>query len=215
MIKAVLFDLDGTLINSLGNYLQAYKEIFKFYGFSLPDTEVVKRCFGRTEETICKELGIPEKAEEFRNMYFGYVRKALPNLRLFPDAIDTLKHIKNRQVVVGLITFAHDWYMKRTSQLFHLAQYAKVMISFDDVKNAKPNPEAVIKACSDLGIDKKEAFVVGDSRSDIFMGRNAGSKTVLYTPEENRKFYNFDELEKEAKPDFVVKHLSEISGLVD
>lgn len=214
MIKALLFDLDGTLINSLDNYLKAYKEILESYGFSFPDEEVVKRCFGRTEEVITKELGIPEKAEEFRNKYFEYVRNAIPTLQLFPDALSTLENLKNKQIKIGFITFAHSWYMTELSKRFRFPNYAQVLISFNDVQNAKPDPEAVITASKILSIDESETLVVGDSKSDILMGKNAGSKTALYTPEENKKFYNFEELEKTANPDFVIKHLNEVIGLL-
>lgn len=215
MIKAVLFDLDGTLIDSLGNYLQAYKEILNYYGFSFPDKEVAKRCFGRTEESICRELGIPGKAQEFRNKYFDYVRKALQNLRLFPDAITTLEYLKSNQIKIGIITFAHSWYIEELSEKFDFPNYAQAMISFNDVKNPKPDPEAVVSACKIISVKENETIVVGDSGSDILMGKNAGSKTALYIPEENSKFYNFGELEKDAQPDFVIKHLSEIGNLLE
>ena len=214
MIKAVFFDLDGTLIKSLGNYLQAYREILKHYGFSFSDEEVVKRCFGRTEETITKELGMPEKAEEFRSRYFEYVRKALPTLQLFPDAIATLEGLKSKQIKIGFITFAHSWYMSELSKSFNFPDYAQVMISFNDVKNPKPDPEAVISACKTLSVNESEVLVVGDSKSDIVMGKNARSKTALYTPEDNKKFYNFEDLVKEANPDFVIKTLKEVVDLV-
>lgn len=214
-MRMFIFDLDGTLVDSLGNYLQAYREILKKYGFNLADDEIVKKCFGRTEEAICKDLGIPEKAEEFRDTYFEFVKKILPSLQVFPDAIETLEYLKNKQLNIGIITFARDWYIKELSRLFDLDKYTQVAISFNDVKNPKPNPEAIIKACGALGIKESEALIVGDSKSDILMGKNAGSKTALYTPEENRKFYNFEELIEKVRPDFVIKHLSEIRNLVD
>lgn len=213
MIKAVLFDIDGTLINSLGNYLEAYTKTLNYYGFKLSNEEIVDRCFGHTEEAICEELGISQKTEEFRDLYFNNVKKGLQKVKLFPDTIYTLGKLKREKAQVGFITFAKNWYVKEISDLFRLNQYAQLEIGFDDVINSKPNPEAVNKACKFFRIENNEALIVGDSKSDILMGKNAGSKTALYTPEENKIYYNFDELIK-SNPNFIVKSLKDILNLI-
>lgn len=214
MINAVLFDIDGTLINSLGNYLQAYKETLHHYGFSFSDEEISNNCFGHTEEAICKELEIPDKTEEFRSLYFSNVKKGLPSIELFPDAIYTLKQLKEKQIKIALITFAHNWYITELSKLFNLNNYAQIKIGFNDVTNSKPDPEAVNKTCQIFEIQNEEALVVGDSKSDILMGKNARSKTALYIPEENKMFYDFSKLVSESDPDFIIKTLKEILNLI-
>lgn len=214
MIKAVLFDIDGTLVNSLGHYLSAYREVLLHYGLAFSDKEIAERCFGKTEESICLGLGIPEKAAEFRKMYFAWVKRNIPNLRLFPDTIKTLEDLRKRQIKIGLITFAYDWYLKSVVKQFELDKYVQVKIGFNDVTNAKPDSEAVIKAGKSLGVSENEILVVGDSKSDILMGKNAGSQTVLYTPLENKRFYDFEEVIKAVNPDFIITALGEITDFL-
>ncbi|MEX1052706.1 MAG: HAD-IA family hydrolase [Patescibacteria group bacterium] len=215
MIKAVLFDIDGTIVNSLGNYLQVYKKTINHFGFNFSDSEVADRCFNKSEEDITKGLGIPEKAEEFRYYYFDLTKKTIPSLKLFPDVISTLDFLISKKIQIGLITFAYNWYMYKIVNQFNLAKYTKVIIGFNDVKNAKPNPEAVNKACKILQIKEEDSLVIGDSKNDMLMGKNAGSKTAYYIPEENSKFYNFEAVVNEINPDYQIKKLSEILGLVD
>lgn len=213
MIKAILFDIDGTLVNSLDTYLHAYGEVLKHYGFVFKDSQVVEKCFGRTEESICKDLGIPKKAEEFRNLYYREVDKAIGNLQLFQEAIDTLENLKASKIKIGLITMAHRWYLEKITKKFSLDKYAKVFVSFNDVEKSKPAPDAVIKACKILKINPAEALIVGDSRGDIFMGKNAGSKTALYAPSENSEFYDFKQMIKDINPDYVLTSLKKIRNL--
>lgn len=213
MIRAVLFDLDGTIVNSLGNYLNVYDQTLKHFGFNFQDNEVALRCFNKTEEAITSELGIPEKADEFRSYYFDYIKKTIPRLQLFPDAISTIEQLKSKDIKIGFITFAYNWYMNIIVNQFNLDKYTQVIIGFNDVKKAKPDPEAVIKACEVLKIKQDEALIVGDSKNDMLMGKNAGSKIAYYIPEENKNFYNFEEVIKVVKPDFIIKKLSEIMSL--
>ncbi|MBP9815803.1 HAD family hydrolase [Candidatus Woesebacteria bacterium] len=214
MIQAVLFDVDGTLVNSLDNFLNAYKKVLKYYGFSFSDRKVVNLCFGRKEEVICSDLGIPNKVEEFRAMYFDEVKKAMPKLNLFSDTLETITDLKNKKIKLAIITFAVGWYLEEIFRIFNIKKDFSVALSTDDVINPKPHPEAVYKVCSELRIDPNAALVVGDSKGDILMGKSAGSKTVLYTPEDNMKIYSFKELEEEAKPDFVIKRLSDLASVI-
>lgn len=209
-IKAALFDIDGTLVNSLSNYLQAYKTVLQYYGFDFTNQEVVGKCFGKTEEVIVAGLGMPEKAQEFRQLYFTEVTKNIPQLQLFPDALYTLDAIYSKKIKIGIITFAYNWYLKKIMARFNLEKYTDITIGFNDVVKAKPNPEAVITACTALEIAPQQALVIGDSKSDVFMGHGANSKTVLYTPDANKQFYDFATVIAEAKPTYVVSTLSQI-----
>lgn len=70
MIKALLCDFDGTLANTLPLYVKAYKNTLHVFGFDYSDAWIYKHCFGRTEEAVCNELGIPERVKDFRKSIF-------------------------------------------------------------------------------------------------------------------------------------------------
>ncbi len=213
MITAVLFDFDGTLSNSLGTYIKVYRQTLSAFGFNLSDEEIVKRCFAKKEEEICDFLGISEKTDEFRKLYFESKHELLQENLLFPDALDLLKDLRRTDIKMGIVTFTRRWYIDKMVDQLDIRRFFDSILSFDDVINAKPDPEMVIKSCENLYISPLNTIVVGDSKGDIMMGRAAGVKTALYFPKENQKFYNLDSL-KETKPDFIVSSLSELKSII-
>ena len=213
MIKAVLFDFDGTLADTLPYYIKAYDVALRSVGFVLDENGIAQKCFGKSEEVICKNLGIPEKTEVFTKAYFSAVKELFTLAPLFDDTIEVLNFLRDRNVKIVVITFAYRWYIDQMMSQYTLEPYVDLIISKDDVTNPKPHSEAVVKAIDTLSITAKESLVVGDSKSDIIMGKAAGSKTVLFTREEYDLFYSFDELKK-TNPDFIVTRLSQIKKLV-
>ncbi len=75
MKKALFFDLDGTLVNTLSLYIQSYRQTLNSFNISLTDKQIIDECFGKTEDIICNKLGIPEKTSEFSKLYFERVMK--------------------------------------------------------------------------------------------------------------------------------------------
>ena len=213
MIKAVLFDFDGTLADTLPFYIKAYDAALRSVGFVLDGKEIAQKCFGKSEFVICKGLGIPEKTETFAQVYFSAVKNLFKHAPLFDDTIEVLNFLKDRDIKIIVITFAYRWYIDQMMSQYKLDAYFDFIISTDDVTSPKPHPEAVLKAIEKLQITLKETLVVGDSKSDILMGKAAGSKTVLFTRKEYDLFYSFDELKK-TNPDFIVTNLSQIKKLV-
>ena len=73
MIKAILFDFDGTLANTLPYYVKAYDQALQKLGFKWDERIIVQNCFGKKELDICKSLGMPEKTEEFTQAQKEYI----------------------------------------------------------------------------------------------------------------------------------------------
>lgn len=139
MIKALLFDLDGMLVDTLPLYLQSYRKALKEQGFDLTDKEIINTCFGKTEQTICNNLGIPDKVEAFTKTYFSGVKNHFNLGKLFPGAEDILKIAKEKQIKLGIISFAYRWYVDEIIKRLDLKKYFDCIIGFNDVKNPKPS----------------------------------------------------------------------------
>ncbi len=212
MFKAVLFDFDGTLADTLGMYIKAYRRVLTHYGFNFADEEIVSKCFGKKEKDICEAAGIPDQAEEFRKMYYAFKHDLLVENKLFPDTLDVLKHFHRNGVKMGVATFASRWYIDKMVDQLDIRRFFEQILSFDDVKNPKPDPEMVTKLCETLGVRPEDSLVVGDSKGDILMGKAAGAKTALFFPKENELFYQLEELKK-TEPDFTISNLKELKDL--
>jgi len=190
MIKAVLFDFDGTLADTLPFYIKAYDQALQKIGFKFSDKKIAQTCFGKKENVICRFLGVPKKTDEFAQAYFQGVKELFKRAPLFENTIETLNFIKNKGIKIIIITFAYRWYINQMLNQYKLGNYFDFIISTNDVIHAKPSPEAVLKATDRLGIKPDETIVVGDSKSDMLMGKSAGSITVLFTKKGYDLFYD-------------------------
>lgn len=112
-----------------------------------------------------------------------------------------------------VITFAYQWYIIEMLKRYKLENYFDLIISADDVKNPKPDPEAVLTAANKLGISLENIIVVGDAKNDILMGKAACCKTVLFHPLEYKFFYNLNELKKE-QPKYIIENIYDLVKLI-
>jgi len=213
MTNLIIFDFDGTLVNTLPLYLKAYNNALKEQNFIFTDKQIVNTCFGKTEKTICNNLGIPNKTKQFTKTYFADVDDFFNQAKLFDDVLNFLNLAKEKQIKLGIISFAYRWYLDKMIKKLNLNQYFDLIIGFDDVKNPKPKPEAVILTCKKFNKKPQNTIVIGDSKSDILMGKSAGSKTILFHPEEYSLFYNLKDL-KQAKPNYIVQSFKQLVKLL-
>lgn len=213
MDKAILFDFDGTLADTLEFYIKAYDYALRKFSVSWSDKEIVKNCFGATEKAICQKLGVPGKTNEFQENYFFVIRSLFVDAKLFDDAIPLLDCSRRKGYKLGIITFAHKWYIDMMLRQFNLNHYFQSVISADDVTKSKPDPEAVFISCKNLGVKPSDSYVVGDSKSDILMGKAAKSKTILVRPEKYNYFIDSQEI-LTSKPDFTVNNLADIRSVI-
>lgn len=213
MIKAILFDFDGTLADTLPFYIKAYHKSLQQLGFSFTDKEIVAKCFGKKELDVCTALGIPEKTTEFSTGYFDAVRELFKDARLFEGTLPVLRQIRSQGMKIAIITFAYRWYIDIMMRQFQLEDLVDMIISADDVTKSKPDPEAVFKACSSFRCLPKECVVVGDSGSDIRMGNAAGATSILMHPDSYGLFYDISTLAT-TNPAHTIKKIDDLLSVI-
>jgi len=213
MIQAILFDLDGTLTDTLPLYIKSYNRALKKQHINLTIREIVDICFGKTVEVACAKLGIPEKTEEFLNSYLEGVKTHFKEGKLFEGVTECLNLAKEKQIKLAVISFAYNWYVKEMIKRLQLNKYFDKVIGFNDITKAKPDPEAVTLVCRKFGIQPSKAIVLGDAKSDIIMGKSAGCKTVLFYPREYKSFYDLEDL-KESNPDKIIKNFKNLKEII-
>ncbi|EOT2957825.1 pyrophosphatase PpaX [Clostridium perfringens] len=210
MIKAVLFDLDGTLINTNDLILKSFKHTFKTMLDLEPTEEEITMNYGRPLQEIFKSYD-ENRIEEMINCY----RKI--NLELhddeckeFADVDLMLQTLKNKEIKIGVVTSKKSDMAERGAKLMGIFKYFDTFITPEVTIKHKPEGEPVLKACENLGVSPSEALMVGDSPYDILAGKNAGAKTcgVKYTALPIEKL-------QESKPDFYVDKPLEILELVE
>lgn len=179
---AVLFDIDGTLVD-LDAVVNGIKKAIKDNGLGeMSEEKIAKEIIGyKLTERLPNVLDISEEeaekiSEDYTHYYLEHHKESDP----YPSVGETLKELREKGFKIGLVTTK-----KRSEALSTLETYPEiiydVLVAGDDVENVKPNPEPIEKACEELEINEKEALYVGDHAVDVEVGKNAGCDTVAVT----------------------------------
>src|SRR5215210_6040130 len=180
MIRTVLFDLDGTLIDSLRLILDSYHHTLSQHG--LPP---------RTDADWLKGVGTPLRVQlaEWHDdsgmleaMIATYREYNLEHhdrmVTVYPGVLDAVREIKALGLQTGLVTSKNRQGALRGLTLVGLEALMDLLVCADEVTNPKPHPEPVLKAVSLLGADPATTVYVGDSVHDMRSGRAAGVRTA-------------------------------------
>ncbi|RWM28115.1 phosphoglycolate phosphatase [Mesorhizobium sp.] len=185
--RAILFDLDGTLIDSAPDIAAAVNELLA--GSDLPPLSVdqVKAMIGggvrKLVERAFAASGAPLLAgalEEANRAMAPIYRRHLTGLtRLMPGVREVLTHFHLNGTAMGVVTNKPQLATREVLLHFHLTEYLGAIVGGDAVTHLKPAPDALLLALDQLWVDPFEALMVGDSSSDVGAARAAGMPVVL------------------------------------
>ena len=211
-LTTFLFDLDGTLLDSVRLILDSYHYT--------TDKHALPR---RTDAEWLAGLGTPLRVQ-FRDavrpdlsmdqLVATYREFNLSNhdamARAYPGVVDVLRQVRARGVRFGLVTSKNQYGARLGLKLMGIEEEFEVVIGADDVVEPKPHPEPVLKAMERMKVRREETVYIGDSVHDMESGRAAGVRTagVLWGP------FTRPELER-TKPDFWLERPEQLLRLVD
>ena len=181
--QTVLFDLDGTLIDSVELIIDSYLHTFRVHGVGELTREQILAGIGTPLRAVFGQLTenpdtITEWIATYREFNLAHHDE---RVTAYPGAVEMVQRIKAGGHRVGLVTSKNRAGAQRGLNLVGLGDTMEVLIGADDVTNAKPHPEPVEKALAALGMSPETALFVGDSHHDIHSGRGAGTWTVGVT----------------------------------
>jgi len=172
--SAILFDMDGVLVDSLDAWWKALNSALKkFKHQELTRDEFVETYWGHDLKANLKRLKLNPQVAPFCNITYG---GHLDYIKIYPDTRRTLKQLASykKAVITNTPTDCALQILKKLD----IAQYFEAIITSDDVLKAKPDPEIVFTACKRLGVTPETALLVGDTESDVKAGRAAGCTVV-------------------------------------
>ncbi|MCF6138698.1 pyrophosphatase PpaX [Pseudalkalibacillus berkeleyi] len=209
-VDTILFDLDGTLINtneliiaSFTHTLEHYcpqtysrEDIISFIGLPLIDS------FKEVDESSVAEMVKMYKAHNLAH-HEQYVHA-------FEGVVDTVKVLHEKGFKLGIVTTKMRDAVELGLEITGLSDYFTTIVTLDDVEQAKPHPEPIFKALDKLQADVNSAIMVGDSRYDIEAGKNAGTMTaaVAWT------IKGRESLEL-RNPDFMLEEMSDLLRVLE
>lgn len=175
MDKVILFDLDGTLIDSTDAILESFGVAFRSFGADVPSDEEIKSHIGHPLDVMFVNLGV--EAQEID----GYVAKYKEHYRdiskektsLLPNALKAVE-LASRHARLGVVTTKTGLYSKVLLEHLGMMGFFEVLIGREDVENPKPHAEPIEKAISFFdNIDKNKCFMIGDTCMDVNSAKNA------------------------------------------
>ncbi len=205
MIKAVLFDFDGTLIDTNELIFKSYRKAFKEVLNRDIDDEEILKLYGRPLYGSLMEYGEP--GEMLYKVYreFNEVQHDLL-VKSFDGVYEGVKEIWDKGYKTGIVTSKRMHLVKRGLDLIGIADFFDVIITPDDTKKGKPDPEPVLLGCKKLGVLPSETIYVGDSVFDMQAAKAAGTQlcAVKYTLTNHQNLLEF-------KPEFFVDSIAELA----
>ena len=179
MFKYILFDFDGTLVDTNDLVILALNETAKKFTGEELSSDKLNSILGKylVEQMRC----ICESKHEEMALYYKefYNKNKDIMTKYFEGTKEMLGELKSSGCKIAVVSAKGRNGIEHGLEMFNLSGYVDAIVSAYDVENNKPHPEPALKALEMLGGDTENALLVGDSPYDILCGKNAGIKTVL------------------------------------
>ena len=210
--KLVLFDYDGTIVDSAKMIVKGAIEAFRMCGLPDPDPNKVRENIGKPLATALDAYA-PEGYEvnpemisnAYRKWYAEQGRLGLQDEPLFPGMFKLINDLKiNKEFHIGVATNKSRIALDNGLKKHNLINIFDITLTMDEAK-AKPDPDMAIQAMSMLNIEKKSTIIVGDTINDIGLGVNAGINSIGVA-----WGYNSIEMLRNEGADFIIKDSEEL-----
>ena len=179
MLKNIIFDFDGVIINSHDVQIKALKESYREVcgNGTPPFDEFFKHC-GDSLANIFSILGLPL---DMIPIYQRISRENINNVKIFDGIIDMLEILKQNGYKCALCTGKDRFRTFELLMHLNLKSYFDIVVCSDDVRYPKPHPASLWYIMRELGGEKTESIMIGDGINDIRCAKNAGIKSIAVT----------------------------------
>lgn len=209
VIKGVIFDMDGTLIDSYPLTTFAFKKVLKKWGNVDLTEDEIYLSFGPPEKVIFRNYVREEDLEKCYKDYVKIFEENCEEIKVFEGIREVLSELKRLKMPVGIFTGRGRELSLKLLQRKDLYPFINVLVSSEDVPNPKPFPDGVVEVCKRLGLKPFQCLHVGDSFMDIISGKRAGAITAGAVWGTR----NLERLLKE-NPDFLLQSPEEILRII-
>ena len=184
MPKAILFDIDGVLLDSFEANLKFFQDLMIFCGYLAPSRAEYPALFHLSLPDLVRTVtGLSDEAEVARICELA-AKRAVP----YPDELlktsDNLEAIiaeLSKKYILGIVTSRIKNSVYSLDKLADLEKYFQVTITYEDTEKHKPDPEPLLLAAQRLGINSEEIVYIGDVITDVQAAHSAGMKAIAYS----------------------------------
>jgi len=206
--KMVIFDMDGTLIDSFRDLQVTLNEVRISLGLEVIDQDIIKMAIGATLKGMIQELfsDHPEKINEAMEMFKEiYYKHIVDNTVPYNRIINILEKLKKNNVMIGVLSNKPSELVRIPLYHFNLSNLMDFIYGGDSFDDRKPSGNPITRIINYFEVKPENAIIVGDSYIDIEAGKNAGIKTMAVT-------YGYSSLKEleQLNPDMIVDYPAEI-----
>ena len=213
MIEAVIFDLDGTLLNTLDDLTASVNHIFGKYGLPLQETSDVRRNMGNGARYLLSHMmpqgtdtpGFDGILAEYGEYYKAHCKELTAP---FPGIMDMLRKLKKAGIRMAIVSNKGDEAVKELSSVYFEDLMDSAVGERQGIRR-KPEPDSLLAAAAEMGAEKDKILYVGDSEVDYETAKRAGMRCVLV----EWGFRDKEDLEA-LQPDYLISSAEELVGIV-
>jgi phosphoglycolate phosphatase-like HAD superfamily hydrolase len=178
MIRSLIFDVDGTLVDAAKASYDSYQKVF-FEEFGRYFTEEERKAaFGFPTKDTLTRLGFPN-VEAAAQKYHCYLMEAFCRVEPFPGMVEVLDRLRQLEIPMGIVTSRVRKEVEEDACAGKLIKYFQHMVCADDTRKHKPDPEPLLKILEHLKIKPEEAIYMGDTHYDSLCAEKAGVAFAL------------------------------------
>ena len=192
-IRALIFDLNGTMINDMDYHTRGWLYLLNnILGGNFTWDEVKPQMYGKNQEVLVRLFGAGKFTdEEMERLSIEkerrYQQEFLPHLQLLPGLNDFLKNAYSRGMPMGIGSAAIPFNIDFVLDNLQIRHYFRAIVSADDVLFSKPHPETFLTVARLLGVEPSECLVFEDVPKGVEAALNAGMQTVVITTSHRRE----------------------------
>ncbi|MDT8339284.1 MAG: HAD family hydrolase [Sulfurimonas sp.] len=175
----ILFDLDGTLIDSTEAILESFHHSFDFHKLSRKDDEEIKSLIGYPLDIMYENLGVEKGgiAEIITTYKERYRDISTQKTKLLKNAKEAVE-LASQFATLGIVTTKTGLYSKILMEHFNVMHHFEVLIGREDVQNPKPHAEPIMKALEKLDTQNREIWMIGDTKLDLIAAQAANVNSI-------------------------------------
>lgn len=211
-VEAVLFDLDGTLLDTAPDFIAVIKQMCIDYNKATPDDKTIRNTVSDGARALVTLIFNITEGDEFvaltEELKDRYSKSMTQHTIAFPGIEALIKQIESKKIPWGVVTNKPSMYADPI--LKGLNMNVQTLVCPDHVTHSKPHAEPMLKACAELNVSPENCFYVGDHIRDIEAGKNAKMKTIaaLYG------YIKQNDTPEDWQADFNVNHANEIAAII-
>lgn len=191
-IKAVLFDLDGTLVDSLWMWGEIDIEYLGRHGYQVPEGlqhAVEGMSFSECAVYFKERFHLPASVEEIKAEWIEMAKdKYAHEVQMKPGAVHFLQHLKERGILMGIGTSNSRELLNAVMDSLHLSDYMDYCMTSCEAGTGKPSPDIYLKVAERLGVSPEECMVFEDTLAGVQAGINAGSRVCAVADKHSHRW---------------------------